>query len=162
MTSFPTRSSTFGLAIVGNYAYVPEAYAGVVQVFDISNPTNIVEVAVFEAHGGCESLFVANNLVYVANWGQGLAILPTAGRFQFTLQIDSTPGAPFTIESATDLGLPQPWAPLVTTNSNRMPFWFRDRNVAGGSRFYRVQQQPWSWRILPQNDTPLQTHGIKI
>jgi hypothetical protein len=140
VANFPTRSSTFGLTIVGNYAYVPEAQIGAVQVFDISNPTNIVEVGVFDAHGPCESLFVANNLVYVANWDQGLAIIPSAPHFQFTVQIDATPGVPFTIESATDLGLPQPWSPLVTTNSNRMPLWFTDRDVAAGSKFYRVRQ----------------------
>jgi hypothetical protein len=140
VASFPTRSSTFGLTIVGNYAYVPEPDVGAVQVFDISNPTNVIEVALFDAHGRCESLSVANNLVYVANWDQGLTIIPSAPYLQFTVEIDATPGVPFTIESATDLGLPQPWSPLVTTNSNRMPFWFTDRDVAAGSKFYRVRQ----------------------
>jgi hypothetical protein len=140
VASVPTRSSTYGLRVIGNYAYVPEAEAGVVQVFNIRNPSNAVEAARFDTRGRCESLFVAKNLVYVANWDQGLAIIPSAPHFQFTVEIDATPGVPFTIESATDLGLPQPWSLLVTTNSNRMPFWFTDRDVAAGSRFYRVRQ----------------------
>jgi len=139
VASFPTRSWTFGLTIVGNYAYVPEEVGGV-QVFDVSNPTNVVEVAVFDTHGRTQSAFVANDLVYVANWDKGLAIIPSAPHFQFTVEIDAQPGVPFTIESATDLRLPQPWSPLLTTNSTRMPFWFSDRDANATSKFYRVRQ----------------------
>ena len=139
VASFPTRSWTFGLTIVGNYAYVPEE-VGAVQVFDVSNPTNVVEVAVFDTHGRTQSAFVANDLVYAANWDKGLAIIPSAPYFQFTVEINAQPGVPFTIESATDLGLAQPWSPLLTTNSTRMPFWFTDRDANAPSKFYRVRQ----------------------
>jgi len=138
VASFPTRSWTFGLTIVGNYAYVPEE-VGAVQVFDVSNPTNVVEVAVFDTHGRTQSAFVANDLVYVANWDKGLAIIPLAPHFQFTVEIDAQPGVPFTIESATDLRLPHPWSPLLTTNSTRMPFWFTGRDANAPSKFYRIR-----------------------
>src|SRR5256885_3570201 len=81
VASFPTRSSTFGLTIAGNYAYVPEAEIGAVQVFDVSNPTNLVEVALFDTHGFTQGLSVAKNLLYVANWDKGLAIIPSAPHF---------------------------------------------------------------------------------
>jgi len=85
------------------------------------------------------NVFVTNQLLYVANWDKGLAIIPSALHFQFTVEVDAQPGAPFTIESATDLGLAQPWTPLLTTNSNRMPFWFTDRDPTP-AKFYRVRQ----------------------
>src|SRR2546430_12377845 len=139
VASFPTRSSTYGLTLAGNYAYVSETDAGV-QVFDVSSPTNLVEIAAFATKGPAVNTFVANNLIYVAEGNKGLAIVPSVPHLQFTVEVDAQPGAPFTIESATDFGLPQPWTPLLTTNSTRMPFWFTDRDVRGGSKFYRVRQ----------------------
>jgi hypothetical protein len=138
--SVPTRSRTYGLTVVENYAYVSEGDAAAVQVFDISNPTNLVEVGTFDTRGPAANTFVANKLLYVAEWDKGLAVVPSAPLIQFTVQVDGVPGVPFTIEAATELGLPQAWKSLWTTNSTRMPFWFTDSEVKTGSKFYRVEQ----------------------
>src|SRR5262249_47647107 len=101
---------------------------------------NLVDVAAFNTHGPAANVFVANQLLYVAEWDKGLAIVPSVPNLQFTVEIDALPATPFSIEVATDLGSPQPWTALLTTNSTRMPFWFTDRTVAAGSKFYRVRQ----------------------
>ena len=88
VASFPTRSSTYGLTLAGNYAYVSETDAGV-QVFDVSSPTNLVEIAAFATKGPAVNTFVANNLIYVAEGNKGLAIVPSVPNLQFTVEIDA-------------------------------------------------------------------------
>ena len=36
--------------------------------------------------------------------------------------MEATPGAPFTLEAATDLNAPIPWMPIFTTSVPAMPF----------------------------------------
>jgi len=62
---------------------------------------------------------------------------------QFTVRVDATPGAPFTLEAATDLAAPIPWTPLLTTNVPAMPFDYVDFDVKLSEKpqkFYRVRQ----------------------
>ncbi len=80
------------------------------------------------------------NLICVAEGDRGIAIIPPGDSNQFTLQIDATPGAPCTVETATDFGLSRSWTPLFTTNSLRMPLWFTDTKAATGQKFYRIVQ----------------------
>jgi hypothetical protein len=137
VTMVPLRNYPIALTMDGNYAYVAEGDAGV-QVFDLSDPSRPLQFATLAITGNAVNTFVANNLVYVAGWDQGLEIWPTPSRF--VLEIDAVAGVPFTIESATDLGSPNPWSTLLTTNSTRMPIWFTDGDVQTAAKFYRVRQ----------------------
>jgi hypothetical protein len=70
-------------------------------------------------------------------------VVPSVPNVQFTLRVQAEPGAPFTIEAATDLSAPIPWMPIVTTNVATMPFDFVDfdvRNALKPRKFYRVRQ----------------------
>ena len=62
---------------------------------------------------------------------------------QFTVRVDASPGAPFTLEAATNLTPPITWMPLLTTNVPTMPFDYVDFDVKLSDKprkFYRVHQ----------------------
>ena len=70
-------------------------------------------------------------------------MLPSLPNVQFTVRVDATPGAPFTLEAATDLAAPIPWTPLLITNVPNMPFDYVDFDVKLSEKpqkFYRVRQ----------------------
>ncbi len=72
--------------------------------------------------------------------GRGAPSLPNV---QFTVRVDATPGVPFTLEAATHLNAPIPWAPIFTTNVPAMPFDYVDFDVKLSEKprkFYRVRQ----------------------
>ena len=136
-------SYIWDMAVIGHYRLVADLSEGSagVQVIDVSNPTNILAVGMFDT-GGRWSPYavVADKIVYLTAARDGLLILPSAPKVQLTLQVEANPGEPFTIEAATDLALPDAWTPLLRTNSPLMPFSFTDSDVKGGAKFYRVRQ----------------------
>jgi hypothetical protein len=138
-TLFPTPAWPNTVMVEGNYAYVAEGGAGV-EVLDVSNPANLVALGRFDSGGPASRVSVAGNRVYVAEGSQGMAILLAAPKVQFTLQVNGTPGVPFTIEATTNLTGQGGWAPVLTTNSATMPYFFTDPNVNNAGKFYRVQQ----------------------
>ena len=132
----------YGVAVSGNYAYVADYYAGV-QVIDVSNPTNCVRVSGYNTRGIAEGVAVAAGRIYVADYTNGLVVLLSLPNVQFTVRVDATPGVPFTLEAATDLGAPMPWSPLLTTNVPAMPFDYVDFEVKFADKprkFYRVRE----------------------
>jgi hypothetical protein len=86
---------------------------------------------------------VVADRIYVADGAAGLLVLPTLLNVQFTVRVDATPGAPFTIESTTNLLAPISWTPRLTTNVPAMPFDYVDFDVRLSEqpqKFYRVRQ----------------------
>jgi len=138
VATFPVPSRATSVTLAGQYAYVSEGYSGV-QVLDASDPLHLISVGVFKTPDFVPNSFVARGLLYVPA-RQGLAILPSSPNFQFTLEVEATPGLPVTIEAASDITFPTRWIPLVTTNAPGTPFWFTDSDVKAGSKFYRVRQ----------------------
>ena len=81
--------------------------------------------------------------IYVADGDAGLVVLPSLPNVQFTVRVDATPNAPFTLESATNLLGPITWTPLLTTNVPAMPFDYVDFDVKHSEKpqkYYRVRQ----------------------
>ena len=128
--------------VVGNYAYVALGAGGLV-VIDVSNPTNCVRVGGYDTSGLAYGVAVVAGRIYVAAWADGLLVLPTLPNVQFTVRVDATPGAPFTLEVATNLLGPITWTPLLTTNVPAMPFDYVDFDVKLSEKpqkYYRVRQ----------------------
>ncbi|MFI3194494.1 MAG: hypothetical protein QX195_01605 [Methylococcaceae bacterium] len=74
VSSYDTTGTAYGVAISGNKAYVAD-YAGGLQIFDISNPTQLSWLGNYGAVKGADNLIVIGNTVYVANTYAGMAIL---------------------------------------------------------------------------------------
>jgi hypothetical protein len=112
-------------------------------VFDVSDPTNCVRVGGYDTGGAAYSAAVVAGRIYVADYTEGLLVLPTLLNVQFTVRVDATPSAPFTLEATTNLNAPIPWTPLLTTNVAAMPFDYVDFDVKLSDKphkFYRVRQ----------------------
>ena len=61
------------VALQGNYAYV--AAQGALIIFDISNPSNPVQVGFYDTPGSAEGVAVSGSYAYVADWDQGLRVI---------------------------------------------------------------------------------------
>ena len=142
MGGYDTSGIARKVAVWSQYAYVADDSAGV-QVIDVSNPSNCVLVASYDTSGSADDIQVVDGRIYVANGLAGLLILPAVPDFQFSVRVNAQPGVPFTIEAATNLFSPMPWAPLFTTNVATMPFDYVDFDVKTAEKprkFYRVRQ----------------------
>ena len=64
--------------VAGSNAYVADGTNGF-EVFDISNPTNLVAAGSYNSDGFAEKVSVAGNYVYLADSAAGLAILQVYG-----------------------------------------------------------------------------------
>jgi hypothetical protein len=130
------------VTVSGGYAFVTDAFQDL-QVIDISNPSNCVRVCSYATRGHASAVAVAGDRIYVADGGGGLLVLPSLPNFQFTVRVDATPNAPFTLESTTSPWNLVSWQPLLTTNVTTMPFDFVDLDVKLSEKprkFYRVRQ----------------------
>ena len=137
-----TRGYAQVVKVVGNYAYVAIG-AGGLAVIDVSNSTNCVRVGGYDTRGFAWGVAVVAGRIYVTSEQSGLLVLPTLRNVQFTVRVDATPGVPFTLEAATNLNAPIPWAPIFTTNVPAMPFDYVDFDVKltnKPQKFYRVRQ----------------------
>jgi hypothetical protein len=145
----PEAGPYFGIGsrvhVVSDFAYVPSAGVGGLQVIDVSDPTNCVWVAGYGSSGSASAraVYVAGNRIYVADYDKGLLVLCSVPNVQFTVRVDATPGEPFTIEAASSLNPPVSWSTVFTTNSATMPAYFVDSDVKQSEKpqkFYRVHQ----------------------
>ncbi|MFA5936102.1 MAG: hypothetical protein WC787_04615, partial [Patescibacteria group bacterium] len=85
-------SSTEGVAISGNYAYVGQAGQGL-NIIDISNPTAPTSVRVFDTAGLALDVKVAGQYAYVADGSNGLSIIDV-----------SNPQVPFLVGNVSTTG----------------------------------------------------------
>ena len=130
------------VAVAGKYAYLTGDYGGM-EVVDVSNPSNCVSLASFNTGPWPPIYRVAVNAdrVFLAGYEQGLLVLPALPSAQFTVRVNATTHQTFTIETTTNLNVPTPWTPLLTTNVPVMPFDFVDVNLSDKSqKYYRVHQ----------------------
>ncbi|MGH8528120.1 MAG: LVIVD repeat-containing protein, partial [Gammaproteobacteria bacterium] len=137
-----TSGSAVGVAMSGNCAYIADGYYGL-QVFDVSNPTNCVRVSGNDTSGFACGVAVVTDRIYMADGEAGLVVLPTLTNVQFTVRVNATAGAPFTLEAATNHFGPANWTPLLTTNVLAMPFDYVDFDVKPSDKpqkYYRVRQ----------------------
>ncbi|HKQ37651.1 MAG TPA: hypothetical protein VJ063_06195 [Verrucomicrobiae bacterium] len=133
---------SLGVTASGNYAYVADSRAGL-HVIDVSNPTICVRVGGHDASTLALAVTVAAGRIYVAAAEDGLIVLPSLPNVQFTVQVDATPGLPFTLETAANLASAVPWTPVLTTNVPVMPFAYVDFDVKLSEKpqkYYRVRQ----------------------
>ncbi len=150
--AWPRVGSANDVKVVGNYAYVtdydyesddPVSGPRGLEVIDMRNPANCVRVGGYVTNGFAWGVTVVAGRIYVADDQAGLVVLPTLPNVQFTVRVDATPGAPFTLEAATNLNAPIPWTPLLTTNVPAMPFDYVDFDARLSDKphkFYRVRQ----------------------
>ena len=97
----------------------------------------------YDTSGTAWGVAVVAGRIYVADGYAGLLVLPTLPNVQFTVRVDATTNAPFTLEAATNLAGPVTWTPLLTTNVPAMPFDYVDFDVKLSEKpqkFYRVHQ----------------------
>lgn len=134
---------TYGYAnevqVVGHYAYVSELSSGL-EIIDVSDPAHPVKAAYCSSSRNANDVFIANDRIYVADGVKGLLVLLSIPNLQFTLQIDASPGLPFTIQKASSLSEPIVWTTLLTTNPPGMPWYFTDFDVRDSEKYYRVRQ----------------------
>lgn len=85
-----TEDVSFNIGTSGNYLYLTSGknatYGGAIDFFDITNPASPVKVSILQqgvANSVFGNCFVANNLIYVANYG-------TAPSYNASLNIYST------------------------------------------------------------------------
>jgi hypothetical protein len=75
--SCDTELEIYGLSVSGNYAYVTNGEAGQLQVYDISDPANLVLVGssyMPDYSGMARGVYVSGNYAYVAAYSAGLAV----------------------------------------------------------------------------------------
>ena len=84
--SLNTAGDTYDMTVSGSYAYVADgSYARIMDISDISNPTEVGSYAVGDtAHG----VFISGNYLYVADSNAGLLILDVTDKTNPTL-VDS-------------------------------------------------------------------------
>ena len=68
------RGPAFGVVVVGQYAYVAAAYAGL-HVIDISNPASPKQVGGYDTKGDANNLAVVGKYAYVADGDFGLQVI---------------------------------------------------------------------------------------
>jgi hypothetical protein len=130
------------VVVSGNYAYVADYDFGL-QVIDVRNPANCVRVGGYNTSGYAYGVAVVAGRIYVADGPAGLLVLPTLPNVQFTVRVNATTNETFTLEAATNLNIPIPWTPLLTTNVPAMPFDYVDFDVKLSEKpqkYYRVRQ----------------------
>ena len=71
---FDTDGSAEGIAVVGNFAYVATAWAGM-EVIDVSDPRTPKRVGQLDTPGHARAIAVAGNHAYVADYGAGLQVV---------------------------------------------------------------------------------------
>jgi len=139
---FDTGQWAYGVHVAGSLAYLAGDMG--LQVIDVSSPTNCVRVGAFNTGSYAyffNNVHVANHRIYIAAGTAGLLVLHSVPGVQFTVEVNGTPDADFTIEGASTLTPPIQWTPLLTTNSSTMPFYFTDLDVQGPQKFYRVREE---------------------
>jgi len=71
---YDTPGDAWGVAVVGNYAYVADGYGGL-RIVDVSNPAAPTEAGFYDTVGEAKGVAVAGNYAYVADYDDGLVIL---------------------------------------------------------------------------------------
>ena len=61
---------------------------------------------------------------------------------KFGLSVSGDPGPDYALQGTTNLGQPNAWVTLFTTNSPAVPFWWTDPQTNLAQRFYRVLLEP--------------------
>jgi len=69
-----TEANARGVQVVGNLAYVANAWAGL-QIIDVSAPLSPTLRGVYDTPGNAYGTQVEGSLVYVTDWNSGLQIL---------------------------------------------------------------------------------------
>jgi hypothetical protein len=93
--------------------------------------------------GNATDVRVSRDRIYVADGSYGLLVLLAFPAAPFTVRINATAGASFTLEAATSLVASINWTPLLTTNVSAMPYDYMDvgaRPSETSQKFYRVRQ----------------------
>lgn len=71
-----TNLNGYTVRLAGDKAYIGNGYS--LDVMDISTPTNPVQIAACNLNDYIENIDIVGNLVYVANWQNGLTIVDAA------------------------------------------------------------------------------------
>ena len=139
--TFTAGGGSGGLQVVGRQVFM--AASGRIWVIDATDPDGLVEIAYSDAPGA-EGVFVpadgAARPVFAACGGNGLLVIPSIPKVQFTFEAAAVASVALTVEATTDVADPDSWVTLLTTNTPATPFWFTDTNIRSGVRYYRVHQ----------------------
>jgi len=134
------ETEVYRTAVSGNLLFL---YGRFLDIFDVSDPTSLTRIAKKDFGWPASGVTISNGRIYVAAGPAGLMVIPTISDVQFTVRVEADPGTPFTLEAATNLSVPNPWSPLLTTNVSVMPFDYVDYDVKLSekpNKFYRVRQ----------------------
>jgi hypothetical protein len=74
---------------------------------------------------------------------QILVVLPSAAGLEFSFAVVGRVNEPFTIEATTGVSSPWSWTPLLTTNSQTMPFHFTDLTISAEKKCLNVKLCGW-------------------
>ena len=69
-----TLDSTYGVAVVGEYAYVADWDNGL-RVIDVSDPSHPAEIGFYDTPGYANDVFISNGYAYVADGPSGLRVI---------------------------------------------------------------------------------------
>jgi hypothetical protein len=108
-------------------------------LFDLHNPAQPQVIAELPMRDVTSGVTLANDNIYVADGGAGLAILHTVPGLQISLHVKGTPGIPTSILATTNLSLGE-WTTVLSTNPPTGDFDWVDSSARTGSKFYRARQ----------------------
>jgi len=138
------------LQVTGTVAYVAAGSRGL-QIFDMSNPTNIFRLGGANTLGGANSLQMAGETMYVADGPWGLTVLklnlqPPAERIEVSVSASTTANElrvavtseaarAYTLEATTDF---HAWTEIASQQASGPSLEFSVPNANGEHRFFRV------------------------
>lgn len=137
------ETEVYRVAVAGTRVFVSQNHGRNLTVLDVSNPANPAHVTTLNIGWPGRDVISAGGRILLAGGPAGLFVIPTILDVQFALRVDAALGVPFTLESATNLWVPDAWSPLLTTNVPVMPFDYVDCDVKRSERphkYYRVRQ----------------------
>ncbi len=140
--SYTSGGDVVGVSVRGNQVYVASGSRGF-QVLDASDPSRCILLADDKSSRFPSKFDVANDRLYVADFLDGLRILPHIPNVQFTLRVNGTPNLPLTVQAARTSDQALTWTTLFTTNAFSGAFDFVDTDVMltnGNHKLYRVRQ----------------------
>jgi hypothetical protein len=111
-----------------------------VEVFDLSDPTNVVRVARFAVGERVLDVFANESGIALAAYQKGLVMVPSLPGVLLSMQVHHAAGTPVTIETATSSDGMNSWTGLLTTNSAVQPLRVTDYGVSSGGKLYRARQ----------------------
>jgi hypothetical protein len=85
-----------------------------------------------------DRVVLAGRTIFLPEYWAGLSLYKNLSGVQVMMEVMAQPGVPVEILAANDLT--EPLVPLFATNSPVMPVEFRDQEVRGPKKLYRVRQ----------------------